>query len=212
LFHDVFDGASVNHHERQKVVSRSKPQVPLSVELAELHKGLNDLLSVAPKDATLYVVKSNHDEFLTRYLEDGEFVKDYPNAQLGFELAYQMSKGKDPLQHGLEVVGGKLSKRIKFLGRDDDLRRHKYLFSMHGDKGPRGMRGSLIGLEYSVGKGFVGHDHSAAIFRDVYRVGTLSVLNPDYTKGSPSNWTHTNGGLSGQGKPQLLPIINHRYK
>jgi hypothetical protein len=212
VLHDVFDGASVNHHERHKVVSRSKSVAPtLAQELGDLHDGLHELLSHAPKDAKIYVVKSNHDEFLDRYLEEGEFVKDYPNAQLGFQLAHAMSRGHCPLHYGLEVVKGKLDKRIVFLERDDDFRRFGYLLSMHGDKGPRGTRGNMVGLEYSVGKGFVAHDHSAAIFRDVYRVGTCSDLNPSYTKGSPSNWTRTNGAISSQGKPQLLPIIQHRY-
>jgi hypothetical protein len=212
VLHDVFDGASVNHHERHKVVSRSKCDVPLlHSELVELHFGLNQLLQECPKDTKIYIVKSNHDEFLDRYLEDGEFVKDYPNAKLGFELAQYMSQGYCPLQKGLELVRGKLDKRIKFLERDDDFRRFGYVLSMHGDKGPRGTRGNMIGFGYSVGKGFVGHDHSAAIFRDMYRVGTLSDLNPSYTKGSPSNWTHTNGSISNQGKPQLLPIIGTRY-
>lgn len=215
VLHDIFNGSSINPHEVGKIMGRAQRarhgKLSLGAELYSLGQRLEDLEKHLPKDTTVYVVKSNHDLFLDRYLESGRFTGDPENVQLSVKLAYAMIDGKDPLQTGIKEVYGHLSKRIKFLSLDSDLEVFGWQLGMHGHIGPSGSRGSMNSMEYSLGKGVVAHNHSAAILRQLYRAGTMSILNPKYTDGSTNNWTHSNVLGYSKNQAQVITSINGKY-
>ena len=213
VLHDIFDGQSITHHDIDRNVTRARKAMAggldLSTELSHLGSRLEEISGLAEK---VYVVKSNHDEVLDKYLESGRFGQDAHNLDLGAQIHTQFIKGKDALKVGLELVHGKLPKNIVFLQRDSELRRRGYELGFHGDKGVSGGRGSLLGLEYSLGSAIVGHTHSPARLRDLLVAGTLSRLDLDYNKGSPGAWLHSNVLVNKDGTAQHANIIDGTYK
>lgn len=215
VLHDVFDAFSITHHDIGRHLYRGqkgmKGMLSLRAELEDLSEVLREICATTGK-GTVYVVKSNHDEALNIYLDSGRFIGNPDHLELTVQLAHDYICGDDPVKRGVEIVGGNLPKNIKFLQRDDEFKRYGFNLWFHGDKGPNGSRGSLPSLEYSLGKGFVGHAHTAGKFRQMWRVGTLQHMNPDYAKGSPSAWTHTNGVIYNNSKAQLINTVNGRWK
>ena len=71
LLHDAFDGISINHHERNYKLLKAKRaennQLSLQNELSILS---SDIQEIAELTDEVIVVKSNHDQFLERYLQE----------------------------------------------------------------------------------------------------------------------------------------------
>ena len=214
VLHDVFDGMSITHHDIGKLITRGRKSnigaTNLYNELEHLGGILNEIYNTS-NNANVYIVKSNHDETLDKYLENVRFVGDSQNLELSIRLATGMLDGKDPLQYGLKLVGAKLPRKIKFLQRDSELKRYGWHLSSHGDKGPSGTRGSKASFEYSLGKAIVAHTHSPYIRKDIRCVGTLERMDVDYTKGSTGAWSATNAVIYKGGKSELLNIFDKKY-
>ncbi len=122
-----------------------------------------------------------------------------------------MLEGKDPLLEGIKNTYGYIPGNVRFLDRDDEVQSYGWHLSSHGDKGPSGSRGSLNAYEYSLGKAFIGHAHSAAIRKDIWRVGTLLTPKVDYAKGATGAWSATHGVIYPNGKAQLITSFNGEW-
>lgn len=215
VIHDLFDGYSISHHHVDKIIRKSKMWTErvkgpsLATELQECREYLDTLLKLGSHH--IYVVKSNHDEHLNRYLEEGRFGSDHQNLYVSSKIAAAYIEGKDPLEYAMNLIKPLPASRVTFLARDDDLQIKGYQLANHGDLGPNGSKASMANVEYSSGKSIVGHAHSPSILREVYRVGTLTSLQLDYNRG-PSSWLNTNAVIWGDGSVQLINIINGKYK
>ena len=220
FIHDLFTGYSVNHHNKEKIVDRVLDfdrygNKTLTGELQDCCKTLMELNEIM-KGKEIYIVASNHNEFLLRYLQEVRFVNDLSNTKLAAKLLYEAFQGKDPLKEGLLEVGKKLPKNIIFLERDEDCKIFGYQLGTHGDKGMNGGKGSMRSREFAAGKSITGHAHTPEILRDTYVVGTSTYLNLPYTKGSASSWMNTHALLYGltprDGAVQLVNIINGKWR
>lgn len=218
VLHDFFDGHSVNHWiDKRFIEDKLIQQMDRNHHILEkeLKDGYDELckLSELMKGEKIYFVASNHHEFLNRYLNEGRFMKDPPNARFGFKLAGYMAQKdfNNPMEAGYKMMG-KLPNNIIFLRRDQDLKVRGYQLGAHGDKGPGGGYGSIIAKENDWGKSISGHVHKAQILRDTYTVGTMLPLNPYYMRGHPSDFSHTHGFLWNTGTVQLVNIIDGKYK
>lgn len=213
IIHDLFDGRSISHHHEHDLVIRavkSKEQEDsLWGELYRCGEFLDELREVSPDDVKIYVVKSNHDEFLDRYLREGRFSTDPKNLELSCQLTMDMIEGKDPLQWGIGYTYGDVP-RVHFLDRNADLKVRGYQLANHGDMGANGARGSPRSIENATGKSVTGHTHSPQIQRDVWIVGTSTHLKLEYNKGA-SSWLNTHAFIYPHGKPQLVNIIDGEY-
>jgi hypothetical protein len=76
----------------------------------------------------------------------------------------------------------------------------------HGDICQNCSKASLVGAEKAFGDCVVGHTHTAAIFRSVYRVGTSTKMKLSYTNG-PSTWTWTHALVYPNGARQLITFV-----
>lgn len=211
FLHDVFDGISVNHHIEHKYLLKAMlgTQSNLSSELQ-----LNAIeFSIMEKKAKkkLIVVKSNHDEFLDRWLDEGKYVKDATNHIIGLELALAKAKGKDPLEYGVKKFQ-KLSK-VQFLKSDDSFKITNKAIEcgMHGHLGPNGSKGSSSSLETSFLSSVSGHTHSPEILRNIWIVGTSSHMRLNYNRG-PSSWMHSHCIVYKNGTRQMINIVNKKWK
>ena len=97
--HDVFDGYSINHHEKNSpftlMEKEKRGQLSLEGELDYAVEALDNLTQEFRKDTEFVLVYSNHDDFLDRYLDSNDWRKN-PNKSIYLELAYKKSKGLFP--------------------------------------------------------------------------------------------------------------------
>lgn len=217
VVHDGFDGLSINHHERNNVISRAMKADEHSHDLVDelkYYAELLDEMSDWEGIEEIVLVKSNHDEFLARYLQAGYYVKDPQNHHVALMLALAMLNGEDPLKYGVEDfdIGGLISKdMIRWLERDEDFKRSGVQLGAHGDKGNNGARGSLRSMEQAYGQSVSGHSHSPEILRGAFQVGTTSKLKLGYNQGG-STWCHTSCLVYPDGRRQLINIIDGEWR
>lgn len=214
FLHDLFDGKTISHHNLDDLVelqhNHKLTSLSLKDELQMNAWRIQDFLKVMPEDSNLYIVASNHNEFLDRYLRSGRFIKEPHNIDIAVELLDAMFRGKNPLEVGISRYM-KIPKNVHFLNRTDDLRIRGYYFNFHGDKGINGARGSSRSFSRSLEKCIVAHSHSPNKERNAITVGTNTYLKQRYNQGGPSSWLHTNGVLYPIGTTQLLNIVNGTY-
>lgn len=210
FLHDVFNGHSVNRHERGNNLSKAalwkEKMHVLEEEVENVLKELNYLAYKFP-DVEFFVVESNHDKFLTRFIGEENFLEDGCNSVFACRMFIEMmSDSKKPtLQLAVELCG-KTAGNIRFLKEDEEFRVKGVCLSEHGHNGVNGARGS--GKSYSNYnlKIISGHEHSPRMHVNGMVVGTMTNLKLNYTKG-PSSWGHANGLLYSSGKYTLLTII-----
>lgn len=209
--HDVFDGVSISHHIQKisdRFVRHVQDNSSLEIELKKTGALVETIYNALGKPK-VKIVKSNHDEFLTRYLENGRYTDDPINHYAALKIATALFEKEDVLKRGFEVVGQNTFD-WEFLPRDCTDKIGKIELGAHGDLGMNGSFPSLASFERIYGDCVVGHNHSAAIHRGVFRVGTMSHYDLGYNRG-PSSWTQTNCIVYANGQRQLLNIINEKF-
>lgn len=210
VFHDVFDGISVNPHH-DTIGSQAKNW---KRDLAEELTDVFNFIEGSSKRSPVYIVQSNHDEFLDRYLMAGQYVKDAHNHRTALGIACDMFDYPDePLLKlaSERVVGKKYSPTVNFLKRSSSLLFGGVELAAHGDLGLNGAKSSMQSLEKIYGRCVVAHAHSASILRSVFRVGVMGNLDMGYNRG-PSSWTQTNAIVYDNGQVQLLNYIDGKWK
>lgn len=209
--HDTFNGRSISHHYAKHNIRKHEVYNEQGLNLLdELRHTYNAVLKYATATkGDVYIVASNHDEHLYRYLDEGRFIGDKGNDLVGAELYVQALKGVNPLRAGLEMIGD-LPDNIHFIERDSGHKVLGYELGHHGDLGANGGRGSARSIEAANAKSITAHGHSAFKIRNTYRVGTSTKLRLDYNRGY-SNWSNTNAVLYNNGTVQLLNTIKGRW-
>ena len=220
FLHDFFNGTSVNHHIKDKLLERTviadNKQDSLQHEVVICAKQLKELLKTDPV-IKIVIVKSNHDEFLIRYLDQGRYLTDYGNKSYAIKLvdAYLQAHGDDdPLKIAVNNCGiltDKEKSRIVWLKRDKDYIIHGIECGAHGDLGSNGTKGSPNSLERAYCNLVCGHGHTPMIMRGYWRVGVNCSLRQRYTRG-PSGWAHADVIIHKNGTRQMIIKINGRWK
>jgi hypothetical protein len=212
--HDGFNGLSINHHERDRQIRRAvlakQGLLSLEQELRWFARDLDEMVSWKHVEEVI-VVKSNHDLFLFRWLDDGEYVKDPYNHEVGVELARAALKGQDPLRYGVEMFGLKAKNKIRWLNMDEDYFIAGIQCGAHGHKGPKGSRGSIKGMEKSYGRSVTGHAHTPEILRGAWQNGTMTFLKLNYNEG-PSDWVHASTVIYPNGMRQLINFFDGKWR
>lgn len=216
FLHDAFDGMSINHHEKNykllKAQRAENNQLSLSKELEILSKDIRDIASLTDE---VVMVKSNHDEFLSRYLQEGRYVDDPQNHRISLILALKMLDGLDPLKYAINTINlmddASIVDKITWLSSDDDYSVEGIQCAAHGHLGANGAKGSLIAMESAYGNSVSGHSHTPEILRGAYQVGTSSFLKLVYNKGT-SSWVHSSCIIYPGGSRQLINCINGGWR
>lgn len=214
VFHDFFDGHSINHHMQNYLISQQLREGvdighhDLETELKECGEELQRLSGL---HENIYLVPSNHHDFLTRWLDEGRFVKDKQNARLGFQLAKKYADGKDPVEEGVKLVRKKIPKNVKFMRYGENLQIKGFECGQHTHKGKNGSRGSLKSLEEVFGKCIGGHVHTPEEYHLMTTVGTHLPRDIFYAKGSPSGWMCRNTGITDIGTTQSFNVIDGEW-
>ena len=213
--HDLFDGTSVSHHIAHSFLTKAgftPDQLSLEQELRMVKDYLEGMKKKHPYVEEWVIVRSNHDDFIDRYLESGRYVEDSINSLIAHRIAIKKLEGETiGLRAGLELVETDLSK-ITFLGINDSYKISGIENGVHGHLGLNGQRNpGNSSLEIAYGAITAGHSHSAGILRDVFRTGTCTDKRIGYNNGA-SSWTNTNCVQYPGGARQLINTINGKWK
>lgn len=210
FMHDAFNGTSVNHHEEKDLIIRSQRaesgELSIKEEFQILAKDMNELLTVADE---LIMVKSNHDDFLDRYLRAVRFKDDPTNFRLSLDLAGVLYDGEDTIKYGVEKFGleEENKEKVTWLKVDESYKIGGVELGAHGHGYVSGIRN----IENAYGNSVTGHTHAPQILRGAWVVGTCSLLALSYNKG-PSDWMHTSCLVYSDGSRQLINAINGRWR
>ena len=210
VFHDVFNGTSISHHNKdfEKIQYIKEGKNILSNELNHMYEWLKSFHNKT-KSVKKYIVQSNHDEHLDKYIENVNWKFDLINAQIFFELA--TLKATQNIRCIIKHLIEQNVRNYSYIGLDDILRIKNYELSLHGHQGSNGARGSKMQFAKINTKNITGHTHSPFRFDVHIGVGTNTKIPMNYQKGGMSSSMHADAIIHNDGKAQLILFINNRY-
>lgn len=220
--HDATDFYRQNHHSRGDRLLNYAKAVNNDVSVEEEIGGLAELLKEqSSKTCELVIVPSNHNDALSRWLNEAKLESLGPNARYFHWLSWMMHASveqreygysfADPLKVALSAKMDLEKHNVRFLRRTDAEIHLNIAYNFHGDKGPNGAKGSPTGFSKIGIKTVIGHGHSPAILDGCYAVGVKSLIPLGYAKDSPGSWMHTDCITYPNGKRTLINIINGKF-
>lgn len=215
ILHDVLDFGSVSHHNGffDRLALHHTGADSVAGEISQTAKLIN---KTTRRWIKTFVVKSNHDEHLTRWLETADFRRDPANAQIYLSAAAAMCSAIERADPHFDIVeftlrAAGLDRKIKFLSRTDRLEIVGIRHDQHGDLGSNGARGSAAAAARMGEKLNIGHSHSPAIVQGCYQAGTFSILQMGYNRG-PSSWAQSGIITYKNGKRAVITLKNGRWR
>lgn len=216
VLHDLPDFGSVNPHEMNNHLSRaakaSKGRTNVQDEVDDIANWLNAL----PTGPEVVVVRSNHDEFLTRWLQAGERNVDPENKRFYHWLSLRMldeheATGRFPITLATALEPS-VRKGIRFLDFDESFRLGGIELGQHGHLGPNGSRGMIKNYALLAVRTVIGHSHSPGIWQGCYQGGQSGVERHGYNVG-PSGWWTAHVSVLANGRRQMHLITRSgRYR
>jgi len=197
---DWFDGKSISHYDAQNMIVRSKV-LTLQDELDYLIEDVRDWLSKI--NCRLGMTASNHPEWINRYLTGNRWVNDPVNYRTALSLTNALLNHQDPIEYYFQENAPELCDRIQFYKRSEMQRLSNWLYTIHGDLGPDGARGSIHN-QSAAGPVIMEHIHGAGKKGDVMAVGTLALQTLDYAANRLSSWQAQNIVIYQSGAAQQL--------
>jgi hypothetical protein len=220
FFHDVADFSSRNHH------NLNDPHVMFELFTAGVDRVQDEmtevamLLSETRRDwCQSVVVESNHDLALRKWLKEGDYRRDPPNARffLQCQLAsYDAIERRDRnfsifehvmrnVSHAYDCAG------VRFLKTDESYPVLGIEKGMHGHNGANGSRGSVFAFSKMGPKITIGHFHAPGINDGAYAAGVKGKLDLGYNVGL-SSWSQADVVTLPNGKRQIVTWCNGRYR
>lgn len=212
--HDIHDHYSGSHHHKKDHILRLKKHIYNDDSVSdELQLAVKHINSTTPKDCINYLIESNHDDHLRRWLNETDPKKDLKNAQFYYGMMSRISKaieagdGRQPFEL---YLADKLTVPHEFVNSNQRKLIGGIDVSQHGDRGPNGSRGGKKGFAKSNYKMIAGHTHTPCIEKGFWQVG-VSVPTMDYAKGL-SSWMVTHCAIYPNGKRCLFNIIKGDWR
>lgn len=217
VLHDTLDFQSASHHnsffQNVKLAKQGRRSV-----IGELRAtaSLLDAIAGSAEDAAVWVIESNHDNHLNRWLSRADNALDIENTQLYHTLKATMldrimGDEKDVSPFVLMMSLLCKSKNLKFLTSNDSLVFDGTEYAQHGDRGPNGVKGTRQSFVNLGMKATIGHSHTPGITDGVYQVGTSSELDLGYNTGF-SSWAHCHCVHYSNGKRSLLFVKDGKWR
>lgn len=217
VLHDVFDGDSISHHQMKDPFLQYGKEVNGTNDLSSEIDNMLTILGKFKEFENVVIVRSNHDDFLDRWLKNEDWKKQptFKNAPLYMDLSSkllkQYSKYLKTNVKGVipELINEKYPKYVT-LGRNDSYKIKGYECALHGDIASNGSKGSVEGYRKLNTKMIIGHGHSPAKKDGVVAVGTSTKLRVGYNVG-PSSWLQSHVIIHTDGRTQHINFINGEF-
>lgn len=213
ILHDLFDGESISHHDlKNPITLYKKHQQGKDLLKVELDNTMNWLDSFQKycSNSKFVIVRSNHDDFIDRWVLNQDWKKDIKNSVEYMEYTKALLLGEADKGIVPYIVDQKFNNEITTLDRDDSYKVEDWELGVHGDVGQNGSRGSLRQFRKLNTKIVVGHYHSPARMDGALSVGTSTLLRLNYNKGA-SSWMHSHVIIHNDGKAQHILFFNNEY-
>ena len=216
ILHDVFDGNSISHHEMKDPFIQYGKEIAGTNDLGKEIDGMLNGLEAFKKFENVVIVRSNHDDFLDRWLKNEDWKKQptFKNSKLYMKFSHLLLEqyGNDP--HNVKgvipsVINEKFPKYIT-LGRSASYRVKDWELGQHGDYGSNGSRGSLLQFRKLNTKIVVGHYHSPGRKDGALAVGTSTKLRVGYNSGA-STWLQSHVIIHNDGRAQHINFIDGEF-
>ena len=210
MIHDIADCESISHHEENDPFRLMQKE---ENGTGDLRKELDIMLEWVSERLkyNLVIVRSNHDDFLDRWLKSVDWRRARNKRMFLFGADILASQ---PIAQKKGVISWMLENefgdKIKTLGLDDSFRVLGWELGVHGHVGANGSRGGHNQYKNMNTKMITGHTHSPNRGDGHMTVGTNSVLRVGYNKGA-SSWMNANALIYADGKAQLVYIVNGKY-
>jgi hypothetical protein len=216
VLHDVFDGSSISHHEMKDPFIQYAKEIDGSNSVEKEINNMLDGLESFRKFKNVVIVRSNHDDFLDRWLKNEDWKKQptSKNSLAYMEYSTMLLKQYSKDRHNVkgvipELINRKFPKFIT-LGRNDSYRVKNWELGQHGDVGSNGSRGSLLQFRKLNTKIVVGHYHSPGRKDGALAVGTSTKMRVGYNIG-PSSWLQSHVIIHNDQKAQHINFIDGEY-
>lgn len=210
VLHDVFDGDSINHHEIKDPFAQYKKEVngtnSLKKEIDSMLIGLKEF-----EDYNVTVVRSNHDDFVDRWLKDTDWRRTVTLKNSLEYMKFAAALLSDEAPNG--IIPYLIKQRFPHfntLGRRDSLIVKDWELGQHGDIGSGGSRGSLLQFRKLNTKIVVGHYHAPGRKDGALAVGTSTHLRIGYNQGA-SGWLQSHVIIHHDSKAQHIHFIKGEY-
>jgi hypothetical protein len=216
ILHDVFDGNSISHHEMKDPFMQYAKEIDNSNSVEKEINLMLDGLEKFKKFKNVVIVRSNHDDFLDRWLKNEDWKKQPTSKNSLAYMEYstillkQYAKDKASIKGVIpELINNKFPKFIT-LSRNASYKVKNWELGQHGDIGSNGSRGSLLQFRKLNTKIVVGHYHSPGRKDGALAVGTSTKLRVGYNNGA-STWLQSHVIIHKDGKAQHINFINGEY-
>ena len=216
ILHDVFDGDSISHHQMKDPFIQYGKEMTGTNDLGKEVDAMLEGLQAFEKFKNVVIVRSNHDDFLDRWLKNEDWKKQptYKNSRLYMKYSDILLEqyGKDPMnvKGVIPTLINERFPKFKTLGRSASYAVKGWELGQHGDHGSNGSRGSLLQFRKLNTKIVVGHYHSPGRKDGAIAVGTSTKLRVGYNQG-PSTWLQSHVIIHKDGKAQHINFINGEY-
>lgn len=177
---DVFSMTTRGHHEIKNFHSTYSKHVNGEDSVEDEVQLTADLISEAGRDwCSSYIVPSNHDDHLGKWLNEADFRTDPLNAKYFVLLQYQVLDAMDRGDYKFNVLEWALRragipKDVVFIPPEESHVEAGVEHGLHGHLGPNGTRGSTANLRKLGRPVNKGHDHKATINGNVYSAGSCA--------------------------------------
>lgn len=216
ILHDVFDGDSISHHQMKNPFIQYGKEMAGTNDLAKEVNIMMEGLEAFEKFKNVVIVRSNHDDFLDRWLinEDWKKQPTYKNSRLYMKYSDILLEqyGTD-MNNVLGVIPKLINEKFpdyKTLGRSASYKVKGWELGQHGDLGTNGSRGSLLQFRKLNTKIIVGHYHSPGRKDGAIAVGTSTHLRVGYNNG-PSSWLQSHVIIHNDGRAQHINFIDGEF-
>lgn len=216
ILHDVFDGDSISHHQMKDPFIQYGKEIAGTNDLAKEVDVMMKGLEAFEKFENVVIVRSNHDDFLDRWLKNEDWKKQptYKNSRLYMRYSDILLEqyGNDPynVKGVIPFIINEKFPKFKTLGRSASYKVNGWELGQHGDMGTNGSRGSLLQFRKLNTKIIVGHYHSPGRKDGAIAVGTSTHLRVGYNNG-PSSWLQSHVIIHNDGRAQHINFIDGEF-
>jgi hypothetical protein len=154
-------------------------------------------------------VRSNHDDFVDRWIINADWKKNVKNSVEYMEYAKILleDKAKDGI---IPYILNQKFSDVKTLGRIDTFTVKKWELAVHGDYGQNGSKGSITQFRKLNTKLVTAHSHTPGRKDGALTVGTSTKKRLGYNLGA-SSWLNSHVIIHKDGKAQHINFMDGEY-